>query len=231
MKNKKFQSLVASSKAYFKRKGNQFHDKENRISIYHQIEDRPFWWGDFATYCGSQRLMIWAVHLRMDYKDKCDSLAFSTVDRTDREGCTLPEFEPIKKKVGNSRKKTILWQMNSETCESRKGYYDRLHAEEERIAAESDIIAVPRFSVQQLPWCRGMDIVTAEELNTEDKIVDFINRCRELATYRTPFSELFDTGVVYDRDTWNAEAPLREVKREPYMKAINSHVLAHREEN
>lgn len=205
MKNKKFQSLVASSKTHFKREGNRFYDKKNRISIYHEIEDKPFWWGDFSTYCGSQKLMIWAVHLRMDYKDKCESLAFDTVDRTYRGECILQEFEPIRKKVGKSRKKTVLWQMNLDVCESRKEYYDRLHVEEERIAAESDIIAVPRFSVRQLPWCRRMEIVTSEELNTEDKIIDFINRCRELATYRTPFSELFDTGVVYNRDTWKSE--------------------------
>lgn len=211
MKNKRFQENIASSKAFFKRKGNVFDDPELRINILYEISDEPFWWGDFSTYVGSQKLMIWAMHLRMDYMNKCNSIAFENIGWFNNGAKSIINFEPVKKKVGKgNRKKTTCWKLNDTWYEENGKYFKRLEDEEKRVADESDISVTPSFYFQQLDWCLGLNIVTSEELNTKDKVVDFIGRCRKLATHRIPFSELFDINVVYNRDNWKEEAPLRE---------------------
>lgn len=214
MKKPDFQRRLQAMRRYHSNtRGSQF---DEGVQISHRYDefgvDDLSWWDDCQIIVNHRRVMIWWRHPRFAYRNTIEDAAWAAAGDPPEHGDWLSELRsnPIRKKAGRSRKRIVAYEHPGPDAAT-QAYYDTLHAEEDRLAAEGiDLMIAPSLTRRTLDWCTGLELCAPVEVRSiaELKVLAAIGR--RLAKRECTLDELFP-GYQYGRTQWLAEKEKREV--------------------
>jgi hypothetical protein len=185
------------------------------------------WWDDCQIIVNHRRVMIWWVHPRFRYRNAIEDAAWAAVgEAPERNVDWLADLRsrPIRKKVGKSRSRIVGYEQGEADAEHR-AYYDRLHAEEDRLAAEGiDLLVRPSVSRRTLDWCSGLELCLPVEVRNVAELKAMAEIGRHLFKGEITVDQLFPD-EEYGRVQWLAEQDKREA-RGPFSQQVLSMPLA-----
>lgn len=210
MKSKRFERNRRLQKEYG-RKPNQ--NLQDGIVVRHVYGNRDFtltWWDDTGFNLNGTRISIWWTHPRNDFNEAISDIAHTNVPRFERN--TEPDLfdgaEKIYKKVGKSgkRKKLTGYQCSNLNSETRKAWYEKLKAEEERLKLDNDIAIKPFYKVESFDWCRGVSICVPVEVRGIPDLKTLCVLVKKLLKGQTTLDKEFPN-YTYTKDDWAKENP------------------------
>jgi hypothetical protein len=156
------------------------------VVIYHCYDEQKnySWWDDFGFFINGIYHVVWWVHPRMRYLDKCEDLAHDEVQhlypKSELASDWLSMDDPIWKKQGKSRKKVVGYKSSlNDSGSQRKLWYDEFNKASERYKTTSDIVVHPSIKTEWLNYGKGIDLCYPVELRNEQEITEFALKLKE----------------------------------------------------
>ena len=208
MKNKLHETKKRKARQYAR--NYQWKPKHPNIELFYSYDEEreKSYWDDFKTKMNGQFLMIYFEHPRHLYHEKCNDLAYDEVEKVypwkfDDFGSS---FVPTYEKVGNSRKKVSYWEQKiaEEKEDVRNLRWNLLKETEQRILNDvnNGIVINCSYKLEQLNWCRSLDICVNREILSEDDALKFVSDCRKMIKGDMRLNELNDGKMFYDANDW-----------------------------
>lgn len=212
MKNAKQERLRRRMKQYHRH--HPWRLKMGGLYIPHcyPAERQLSWWDDVGFVLSERRVMVWWIHPRMQYADAIQDMAWAEAgDPPLADGGRFAD-DKIWKKVGRSRKKVSAYRCRP-TPQAQQAFYGKLNHIERRLEAEGiDLVVRPSMTAKSLDWCTGVDLCVPIEVRNAADVAALVALARRLLKGATTLAAEFPD-YQYRRDTWLAEAPLRERDR------------------
>lgn len=166
--------------------------------------DELSWWDDTQFILGRMRVAVSWRHPRHVYKDMIGRAADEATQHLyDKiEGDLFDEAERTYRKLGRSRKKVVSYTMVP--CPGQDEWYEALQAEEIRLSKEANYTVVPSIKVEQLAWCRFVEIVAPLEVRNIAELQQLAYLVRRILKQETTLVREFP-GYVYGKEQWVAD--------------------------
>lgn len=165
------------------------------------------WWGDVGFILSGRRVMVWWEHPRMRYVDEIRKLARELAGA--QPNLLMQRIEqPFWKRVGQSRKKVVAYQVGDSSAEER-AYFEKIEAAECRLRKEGiDYSVHPHATVRWFSWGIGVELCARMEVRNIQEIQVLAAAAKRLLAGKVTFEEAFPGGS-YDRNSWLAEESAR----------------------
>ncbi|MDO5651583.1 MAG: hypothetical protein Q4G13_05550 [Moraxella sp.] len=205
MKNKNFERKRQQAKRHAKKynPANGFNEQGNHVIHSYEEKRELGWWDDVDFMLGSQRIHVAWIHPRTHYEDLCSELAhkqkpypYNTLKPLDKK--------PIYPTKGTKRQRKKAKFFEWTIPEERKNYFEELRKLENEILQSSDIVVRPYFKVEQLDWCRFVNVCLPIEVVDEATLNNMANIVRQLLARTTTLDELYPN-YQYDKNDWIKE--------------------------
>ena len=208
MKNAYYEYKIQKSKAT-KKKDYWDLDPTYNLRIYHCYRDRHHisYWDDVGFHMGSQRVVVFWTHPRMNYADEIEMVAHNEAkakfppvnDIFDKKN-----YQKNFKRVGKSRKRVHSYTLKDHVDQD--GYWDYFKELQEKYLRESDYKQKCFFKVTQLDYCRAVHICIPVEVRDESELNELTMIVRSLLKNPNKFQELYGD-YEYTKDDYSKEFP------------------------
>lgn len=207
MKNPSFERNRRQARQYHRnRSRDQF---EGGILVRHVYDDREpeqiSWWDDVEFIRGKMRVSVAWQHPRCVYQDLIEEAAMAATHPLYEQigGDLFDGGVTLHKRIGRSRKKVSGYRTAGDRPGARE-WLDALHAEQARLSREAEFSVRPSISVQQLDWCRFVDIVAPIEVRNVEELRALAGLVRRILAHETTLQREFP-GYVYGKVQWVAD--------------------------
>lgn len=207
MKNPSFERRRRLARQYHR---NQHRDPfENGILVRHVYDGfepgQLSWWDDVQFIRGKMRINVAWRHPRFVYQGLIEQAAMEAAH---------PHYEQIHgdlfdgavksyQRLGRSRKKVSGHRMADHHPGVRE-WLDAVTAEQARLSREADYSVRPSFSVQQLNWCRFIEIVAPIEVRSVSELRELADLVRRILAHETTLEREYP-GYFYSKTQWIAD--------------------------
>lgn len=222
MKNRPFEHQRRQARQYHRnRRGDHF---ENGILVRHVYDDRESgqlsWWDDVQFIRGKMRINVAWQHPRFVYQSLIEEAAMAATQPLYEkiDGGLFDDAVKLHKRIGRSRKKVSGYRTAADRPGERE-WFDVFRAEQERLGREAEFSVRTSFNVQQLNWCRFVDIVAPIEVRSIAELRALADLVRRILAHETTLQGEFP-GYVYGKAQWIADGLAAEAPR------VISHRLA-----
>ena len=210
VKNSSFERLRRQARLYHRnRTRDQF---EGGILVRHVYDDRDperlSWWDDVQFIRGKMRVNVAWRHPRFAYQNLLEEAAWKSVWEAapPTSGRAIDRLrddsERIYKKVGRSRKKVSAYRLVH--CPGEQERHDAYRVELARLNREAGFSVGTSFDVQQLNWCRFVEIVAPIEIRNVVELRALADLVRRILARETTLEQEFP-GYVYGKAQWIAD--------------------------
>lgn len=203
MKNpvKEKQRMSQKHHGHGRRKGFQTYYDYSYRSENHTLT----WYDDLYFWLNGIRYFVAFVHSRMAYKDECSEIVWDKLypSRPDNQ----KKFIPYKtKKLGKSRKKTILYQWEDNNKEELDIWHQKLWIEEDVFPRISDVCITPSVSVEWLQRSKMIKLCVPYEILSEESALFFADMVKNHYKSGTLYEWVAKMKTLkYTKDDWNKE--------------------------
>ena len=211
MKIKRYESMINNIKMTSKKlrcnnyeKSRAWNSKNfnfDRFSYisYHVLDDAPLaTWADFSIKIGGKFYYISYYHPRMDYENRCYSVAWEKYDDS-VDYINTNVFIPKYKSVGKSRKKISCYTSNNETVFDFKA----LKTLEDNEKRTSDFIAKCYFKRNYIN--NYISVSVDWDFKEPEMIEEFMQSIVSIIKGK-PFEKAFNTKYEYSKEDFIAES-------------------------
>ncbi len=206
MKTPSFERRRLAARLYHRnRSRDQF---EGGILVRHVYDDRDperlSWWDDVQFIRGKMRINVAWRHPRSVYQDLIEEAASVVVEPLYEkiEGNLFGGDVKLYKQVGRSRKKISGYRMVDRP--GVREWIDALRAEEARLSREAEFTVRTSFDVEQLDWCRLVEIVAPIEIRNVTDLRALADLVRRILARETTLEREYP-GYVYGKAQWIAD--------------------------
>lgn len=197
MKNNHFDHKRHLAKEYA-RKTKGHNTLVDGVSVFHCYDEPKelSWWDDFGFYLGGQFIMVWRVHPRMAMMDEIESKAYdTTVEKYGPYPFNKDSMTPTYTKLGKTgKRKKPLYYTFYELESERRVWHDKWKQEQAALYYNNPITIKPKIKIEQLNWCRGVEITYPVELLTKDDVVQF---AKKIKSHMKGETDMFDEVLDY----------------------------------
>lgn len=174
-----------------------------------QIHQPLSWWNDMGFVLNGRRVMVWWTHPRTQYAEAIQDAARTEAGTPPVSTSYLDGTESIWKPVGRSRKKVAVYRCQAAPQEQQI-FYNELNRIRQRLETDGiDLDIRPSITVKSYETCFGIDLCIPFEILTHADAIALISLVKSLLKRETTLAKVFPN-YHYDRETWLAEANLRE---------------------
>lgn len=207
MKNPSFERRRLRARQYHR---NQHRDQfENGILVRHLYGDiepgRLSWWDDVEFIRGGMRINVAWRHPRFVYQGLVEEAAMEAAHPLYEQidGDLFDGAAKCYQRLGRSRKKVSSYRMAADRPGERE-WLEAFIAEQARLSREADYSVRPSCTVQQLNWCRFVDIVAPIEVRNVEELRALADLVRRILAHETTLEQEFP-GYVYGKAQWIAD--------------------------
>ena len=204
MKNPSFERRRRQALQYHRnRHGDQF---DGGILVRHVYDDREperlSWWDDVEFIRGKMRVHVAWQHPRCIYQDLIEEAAMAAAHPLYEQinGDLFDGAVKLHKRIGRSRKKVSGYRATADRPGERE-WFDAFRAEQERLGREAEFSVRTSFDVQQLNWCRFIEIVAPIEVRNVEELRALADLVRRILAHETTLEREFP-GYVYGKAQW-----------------------------
>lgn len=207
MKNPFIEKKRQHAKQYAQNWQRQLNLQGNYLPhAYPETERKQFgWWDDVFFKLGSQIVEVWWIHPRLHYQNLCGNLVDTQLE--------MPKHyigmfgEKVYMPVGKSRKKVKYYRSGDNPYKAEwEQYFKQREILLNQALNQSDFVVYPSIEVEQLNWCRGVNLCLPIEAVDEQSVNEMAKIAKSLLLRETTLAELFPD-YAYTKENWQQENP------------------------
>lgn len=206
MKTREFERRRRMARQYHRNAGGDQFDRGICIRHdYGEVDPAELsWWDDVQFVLGGMRVAVAWQHPRYVYSCMvADAAHAATAHLYDRiEGGLFAKGQTNYRKVGRSRKKAVSY--TSPRQPGADEWFAAFLAEEARVRQEASYTVSPSIRVEQLAWCRYVDIVAPIEVRSVAELRKLAELVRRILRQETALACEFP-GYIYGKPQWVSE--------------------------
>lgn len=208
VKNKNFEYRRQAAKKYAKtwHCASKLSSRGNYIYHYYDPDNLKSegWWDDVSFMVGSQVVVVAWVHPRMKYSDETSEAAYSLAEPSPSSNFLLDSTPIYKKKGKNKNRKKIVAYECKPSGQELKEWHDKLQTIRDAVRKTSDIRIKPSITIEQLDYCRFVELCIPVEVIDQKSLEDMTDLARLIIKDRGMLDVLYP-GYEYGKEQWIAE--------------------------
>ena len=209
MKNHYYENI----KRQFKKASHRKYHFENKVYCDHSFNETGpsdlTWWADFGFMLNDCYMNVDWIHPRTEFKDTLREKAFQ-VKHLYKEKYyenLMDKSEPIYKKLGKSRKKTLAWRTTLRNLNT-DGFELALKLAEDNLQKEADFIIKPSISVEWHKYGKSVSMCAPVEIRSVNDVADLAQIIKRILKHEISVDEAFNHHR-YTRLNWLDEFEIR----------------------